>query len=79
MYKPWSDEHMARYTIAVREQCCAAWATAHLAGTDYDAFCALLRYERRKDIGKPILGSDLPPIERCPWCGAAKKAAKRPE
>jgi hypothetical protein len=35
--------------------------------------------ERRKEVGKPVLGSDLPPIAFCPWCAAAKRAAKRPD
>jgi hypothetical protein len=73
-----ADKMEAWHSIAVREECCQAWARAHVGGTDYDEFYALLRYRPKKGAGAPVIGWNLPPIAFCPWC-AARKTAKRPE
>lgn len=52
----------------VRQPCCDAWAKAHEWGTDNEGHLALIYY--RDD--KPRIGSDLPPVQFCPWCGTKK-------
>lgn len=73
------DELVDGQTIEVRQQCCASWAQAHVGGSDFDDyFFPLIRYRPLEGPGKPMIGQNLPPIARCPWCGAIK-AAKRPD
>jgi hypothetical protein len=80
--RQWTTCHLGPWCLTqfpVRQECCAAWATAHVGGSDFDEyFFALVRYRPLEGPGKPMIGSNLPPVARCPWCGAIK-AAKRPE
>lgn len=55
--------------------CCDAWSDAQCAGTDNEAYGALLRragFDRHPDGAWLIGSSDLPPVKFCPWCGADK-------
>lgn len=59
--------------------CCAAWAKAQESGTDNEQYENLLyRGNPANDPGDSDLGgrwyigSTLPPVRFCPWCGAAK-------
>ena len=63
--------HFAEHPNQVEEECCAAWAKAHLRGTDCDAIWSLVGYDVRGS-GKPLIGTDLLPVQYCPWCGAIK-------
>lgn len=48
--------------------CCEDWEEAHKRGTDNESYDVLIGYEN----GLPVIGSDLPPVRFCPWCGARK-------
>jgi len=72
-----ADDSARRYTIPVREECCQAWARAHIGGTDFDEFYALIRYHPPyRGPQKPLIGTNLLPIAFCPWCAAAKTARR---
>lgn len=48
--------------------CCEPWRTAQLDGTDSEAYGRLLSNYG----GEWHMGSDLPEVRFCPWCGARK-------
>ena len=61
----------------ITHRCCAAFAHAWESGTDnegYEPLCSIALGDDRAFV--VVIGSGLPPINFCPWCGAAigKKA-----
>lgn len=58
------------------EPCCEAWAKAHEWETDNEAYAPLVHCNDEKDAKYaapyPSIGSGLPPVKFCPWCGAEK-------
>lgn len=51
------------------DNCCEAWLKAQEPETDNEAYSWLLD----KDLdGNWTIGSYLPPVKFCPWCGKAK-------
>lgn len=54
--------------------CCDAWTEAQQSGTDNEGYGRLL-YET---MGQWSIGSELPPIRFCPWCGVPKTGDVKP-
>ncbi len=50
--------------------CCANFAHAQEDGTDNEGWGKLIDYYGANDAN---IGSDLPPIKFCPWCGTSLK------
>ena len=69
----------------VEEQCCEPWERAHLVGTDCEMISSLVGYAFRwprsrleaTAPGWPTIGTDLPPVRYCPWCGHSKTKKRR--
>ena len=65
--------------ISAVESCCEAWAKAHEWKTDNEEYQALVHYDwydreyRENPSTVARIGSNLPPVRFCPWCGAKKK------
>ena len=55
-----------------KEPCCEHWKHAHEIGTDNEEYSVLVWYDE-DDKGRAAIGSDLPPVRFCPWCGAVKQ------
>lgn len=51
-------------------QCCDVWAKAHEAGTDNEMYSSLISDE---SDGESWMGSELPAVRFCPWCGKPKE------
>ena len=49
------------------ENCCDTFRRAVEEDTDNEGYEALAHYS---DDGSVVMGSNLPPIKFCPWCGA---------
>ena len=85
-YKITEDDYTAkgkRSTIVEVEACCEPFAKAQTRRTDNEGYDALIRTKCEyvpqgnelkviETEGCFVMGSDLPPINLCPWCGAAK-------
>lgn len=56
--------------------CCDAWAKAHERKTDNEQYGRLIHCNDETDPEYaepyPTIGSGLPPVKFCPWCGAEK-------
>ena len=71
-------------THPVVEPCCEPWERAHLIGTDCEMISSLVGYANRWPMSKldatepgwPTIGTDLPPVRYCPWCGHSKRRLK---
>ena len=50
--------------------CCPEWLKAQQSGTDNEGYGRLIQVY---PDGAASMGSDLPPIRFCPWCGADKR------
>ena len=69
-----------RHPNIVEEPCCQPWETAHLFGTCCEGYSWLIAYDMPwppgsppdSSTGKPVIGTDLPAVRFCPWCGARK-------
>jgi hypothetical protein len=69
----------------VEEPCCQTWETAHLIGTDCEMISSLVGYAYRwprsmveaTSPGWPTIGTDLPPVRYCPWCGHRKTKKRK--
>ena len=69
----------------VEEPCCPPWETAHLVGTDCEMISSLVGYAYRwprsmleaTARGWPTIGTDLPPVRYCPWCGHSKTKRRK--
>ena len=69
----------------VEEECCQAWATAHFVGRCCESISWLVAYDMPwppgsppdTSTGKPVIGSDLPPVRFCPWCGHSKTKKRK--
>lgn len=59
----------------VIQPCCDAWAKAHQGGTDNEGYGRLIRdwgYVDAYDVSMLTMGSYLPEVRFCPWCGHPK-------
>ncbi|MFZ0855107.1 MAG: hypothetical protein WAO08_38675 [Hyphomicrobiaceae bacterium] len=69
----------------VVEPCCQPWETAHFVGSDCESIAWLVAYNipwppgspPDTSTGKPVIGSDLPPVRYCPWCGHSKTKKRK--
>lgn len=56
--------------------CCETWAKAHEWETDNEMYGRLVHCNDEKEgrhaAPYPTIGSDLPPVKFCPWCGQSK-------
>lgn len=56
--------------VPVREACCESWRKAHEYATDNEMYLSLVH--EAEGGAYPFIGSGLPPVKFCPWCGAEK-------
>jgi hypothetical protein len=58
--------------------CCEPWRKAHEWETDNEMYGRLIHCNDETDgrhaAPYPTIGSDLPPVKFCPWCGSPKNA-----
>jgi hypothetical protein len=59
----------------VEEPCCQPWETAHMLGTCSEGAHWLVWSSTH--TGLPVIGTDLPPVRYCPWCGHSKTKKRR--
>lgn len=55
-------------------RCCETWEAAHQWSTDNEMYGPLIWPPERTESGKYEMGTDLPPIRFCPWCGVEVKS-----
>ena len=58
------------------ESCCESWGKAQLPGTDNEEWEEVLKRgwddDKEDHNNEWYIGSNLPPVKFCPWCGAVK-------
>lgn len=60
-------------------QCCEDMMAAQQRETDnegYGRLVQLIAHIGHTDYRRPVIGTDLPPILFCPWCGAPVKVIR---
>jgi hypothetical protein len=75
-----NGEHSNTPASVSTDQCCEGWAHAQHSGTDNEGYGRLLydcanpqwRVAPRTKPPEWQMGSGLPPVKFCPWCGAKK-------
>ena len=50
-------------------KCCAAWGAAMEDGSDYEGYYPAIWWRQLGDGNKYVVGSKMPDIKFCPWCG----------
>lgn len=60
----------------ITHRCCSAFEAAQQGATDNEGYEPLVFID--SDDGLIHLGSDLPPIGFCPWCGVTIQAPDVP-